>query len=346
MFTGVSADHASESAHFAGSPVGVKRPADAASAVSAARRLVAGTRFGDVRWVAETGSTNADVMALARDGLPEGVVLVADHQRAGRGRRGRTWVAPPAASLLVSLLLRPPAAVVGAVTMAVAVALAEAVEEVTGCAPRLKWPNDLVVPDPAEADSTEDEGRRRERKLAGILAEADWPPGVTAASGWRAPSPHDRVALVVGVGLNVNWPRLRPPSGRVPEPDGVVAARVPHGAVPEEVADVAASLNHLVGHEVDRVALLATFLRRLDGCYGRLVAEPSPDARAAAATQLVDRWRERSATLGRRVRVDLGSSDVEGTAVDVTAEGHLVVATDGGERRTLAAGDVVHLRPA
>ena len=52
-------------------------------------------RFSDVRWVAETGSTNADAMALVRDGAPEGIVLVADHQTAGRGRRDRRPRRPP-----------------------------------------------------------------------------------------------------------------------------------------------------------------------------------------------------------------------------------------------------------
>ena len=61
---------------------------------------------------------------------------------------------------------------------------------------------------------------------------------------------------------------------------------------------------------------------------------------------LLAAWRERSATLGRRVRVDLGADDVEGIAVDVTGDGHLVVETAEGDRRTLAVGDVVHLRPA
>jgi BirA family transcriptional regulator, biotin operon repressor / biotin---[acetyl-CoA-carboxylase] ligase len=60
----------------------------------------------------------------------------------------------------------------------------------------------------------------------------------------------------------------------------------------------------------------------------------------------MDEWRRRSATLGRRVRVDLGADDVEGTAVDVTAEGHLVVQALDGHLRTFAVGDVVHLRDA
>ena len=81
-------------------------PRSASPPGARARAELAGSRFADVRWVGSTGSTNTDAMALARDGEPEGIVLVADHQAAGRGRLGRTWQAPPGASLLVSVLLR------------------------------------------------------------------------------------------------------------------------------------------------------------------------------------------------------------------------------------------------
>jgi len=275
-----------------------------------ARTALAGTRFADdLRWVAETGSTNADALALARDGAAEGLVLVADHQTAGRGRHGRTWSAPPAASLLLSVLLRPPAAVLGGTTMAVAVAMAEAVEIVAGFVPRLKWPNDLVWPG---------DRSRGDRKLAGVLAEAEWPVGADVAAGWWSPSPSERVAVVVGVGVNVNWP------------DDLDAA-----GLPQELADIAVAANQVAGRHVDREDLLATFLRRLDHHYDDLLAAP---ARVLIA------WRLRSATLGRHVRVDLGVEDVEGMAVDVTHEGHLVVEIQPGERRTFAVGDVVHLR--
>lgn len=271
-----------------------------------ARTALADTRFADVRWSAETGSTNADALALARAGEREGIVVVADHQTAGRGRHGRSWTAPPGASLLASVLLRPTAAVMDATTMAVAVSAAEAVEEVAGFSPGLKWPNDLVVASP-------DDGP--DRKLAGILAEADWPPGSDIAAGWRPPAPGARAVVVVGIGLNVNWP----------------------AELPDELMWRAVAANHVAGREIDRVALLVAFLRRLDHHYGALVAGDRDEVFAA--------WRARSATLGRRVRVDLGSTDVEGTATDLTPDGHLVVDTLDGERRTLAVGDVVHLRP-
>ncbi len=283
---------------FTGMPEGRAR-----SEGDRAREALAGGRFADVRWVATTGSTNSDALTLARDGAPEGIVVVADHQTAGRGRRARSWVAPPGASLLLSVLLRPPSAVAGAATMATGVALAEAVHATAGVDAGLKWPNDLVVGD---------------RKLAGILAEADWPAGATISGGYRPPRPDERAVVVIGVGINVAWP----------DP----------AALGDDLAELAATATALnwEGATVDRVDLLVAFLRRLDARYGAL--------RADGPAALLAEWRRRSATLGRRVRVDLGTDDVAGTAVDVTDDGHLVVETDEGTRRTLAVGDVVHLR--
>lgn len=308
--------HAAAGAPSAGGPDAAGDAAPPGAWAASVRAALAGSRFADVRWAAETGSTNADALDLARDGAAEGIVVVADHQTTGRGRRARTWVAPPGGSLLVSVLLRPHAPVAGGTTMAAAVAMAEAVQDVTGVAAGLKWPNDLVVGD---------------RKLAGILAEADWPAGSAISAGYRPPADHLRAVVVVGIGLNVAWPRPLPPELA-------------------EVADTAVSLDRLLTPEGEdrmspadrdrlRADLLTAYLRRLAARYGELVVSRSTAGVMAA-------WRDRSATLGRRVRVDLGADDVEGTAVDVTPDGHLVVATDSGDRRTLAVGDVVHLRPA
>ncbi|MFC6080805.1 biotin--[acetyl-CoA-carboxylase] ligase [Sphaerisporangium aureirubrum] len=120
-----------------------------------------------------TGSTNADLAQLARDGAREGAVLIAELQLAGRGRLGRAWTAPPRAGLTFSMLLRPavPPARQGWVTLLVALAAASAVRRLAGVEVRLKWPNDLLV---------------GELKLAGVLAER--------AEG----------AVVVGMGLNVS----------------------------------------------------------------------------------------------------------------------------------------------
>jgi BirA family biotin operon repressor/biotin-[acetyl-CoA-carboxylase] ligase len=145
-----------------------------------ARAAATGARFR-VEWIAETDSTNADALARARDGEPDGLVIVADHQRAGRGRLDRRWEAPPGANLLVSLLLRPQLAPDEwhRCSTAVAVAAAHACSAV-GVRARIKWPNDLVVGTSATGFA----------KLAGILAESDPSTG----------------AVVVGLGLNVGWP--------------------------------------------------------------------------------------------------------------------------------------------
>lgn len=266
-------------------------------------------RFTDIRHVDSTGSTNSDVMELARQGEGEGLVLVADHQTAGRGRAGRSWTAPPGASLLCTFLLRPPATVAPLVTFALAVAASEAVERVAGFAPGLKWPNDLVV------ESTEPDGSLRTRKLAGILAEAEWPPGSNIAAGYRAPGPDERATVAAGIGLNVSWP----------------------DELPDDLADIAVAINHVSDARPDRDDVLGALVDRFEVHYGALVAGDVPS--------VLDRWRARSCTLGRQVRIDLGADDVEGTAVDVTEGGHLVIEPLEGGRRTIAVGDVVHLRP-
>ncbi|MGE0042615.1 MAG: biotin--[acetyl-CoA-carboxylase] ligase [Vicinamibacterales bacterium] len=139
----------------------------------------------DVRWYASVGSTMDLVADLAAAGAPEGLVVVADEQTAGRGRRGRAWSSPPGAGLYLSILLRPGAAAadrVALVTLAAGVGVAAGVRAATGLEPELKWPNDLMV------------GRR---KLAGILAE-----GIAVGAEGQA--------VVLGVGINVQ-PAAYPP---------------------------------------------------------------------------------------------------------------------------------------
>ncbi len=124
-----------------------------------------------------TGSTNDNALLAARSGAPHGSLFVADEQTAGRGRRGNTWLATPGESLLFSVLLRPELelAQVSALTLAVGLALRDAVAPLLGVPAQLKWPNDLYV---------------NKKKLAGILVESQM-------QGERLQ------AVVVGIGLNV-----------------------------------------------------------------------------------------------------------------------------------------------
>lgn len=125
------------------------------------------------------GSTNDVARELAAQGAPEGTLVIADEQTAGKGRLGRRWLAPSGTSLLMSLLFRPhflASYQAQRLTMICSLAVVEAIEAVTGLAAAVKWPNDIVV---------------QGKKAGGILTEL-------GATGVRLDY------AVVGLGLNVN----------------------------------------------------------------------------------------------------------------------------------------------
>lgn len=208
--------------------------------------------------MAETGSTNTDLLAAADAGAPDRTVLVTDHQTAGRGRLDRRWDAPPGANLLVTLLLRTVPEPPSDLTRRVGLAAAAAARALAGADVRLKWPNDLLL------DGC---------KLAGILAQ-------------RAPDG----PVVVGLGLNVGW-----------APDG--AARL---------------------GDVNPHVLLAAVLRGYDAL---------PD-------DIHERYRAALDTIGREVRVELPTGEIEGRAVDVERDGRLVVVDACAISHRVDAGDV------
>jgi BirA family biotin operon repressor/biotin-[acetyl-CoA-carboxylase] ligase len=199
-------------------------PAHVAEAlVRAAPRLEGLGR--QVHYFAQIGSTNDEAARLAAEGAPEGTVVLAAAQTAGRGRRGRSWHSPPGAGVYMSVVLRAAGASTGQgdgslITLMAGGAAAEAVERTTGVVPALKWPNDLVV----ERSTTSGVERR---KLAGILAEG-------AAVGGALSS------VVLGIGINV-----RPT------------------AYPPELAGIATSLVTERGRDVDDGEVVAELLAAL-----------------------------------------------------------------------------------
>ncbi len=285
-----------------------------------------GALWREVRVVPETGSTNADLLAEARSGAAEGLVLAAEAQTAGRGRMGRRWVSPPAAGLTFSVLLRPggvPASALGWVPLLAGVATASALRAVATVDARLKWPNDVIA---------------GTGKLAGILAESRGD------------------AVVVGVGINVSQ---RPPdlpgsaatslliersarpgqaqpagpgggAGSVPGPKGV--------AGPGDGAGGAGGGDDVPGRD----QVLSAVLRELARWYAAWRDQASPgDADACGLRREYLRWCD---TVGRTVTVGLpGGAAITGTAVGVDAAGRLEVETHSG-RVQVSAGDVVHVR--
>lgn len=175
---------------------------------------------------AVVGSTNDVVRGWLAEGTPEVCLAVADEQTAGRGREGRTWVAPPGAALLLSLGFRPTWLDPGRawqLAATVSLAMAASAEELAGLPDgtiRLKWPNDLVI-----------EGADRVGKLAGVLGETD---------GLGGPDPR----AVIGIGSNTNW----------------TAADFP----PALAGSMSSLLVASSGRPIDHEALLDAFLGRLE----------------------------------------------------------------------------------
>jgi BirA family biotin operon repressor/biotin-[acetyl-CoA-carboxylase] ligase len=259
------------------------------SAVALSQRLVRpGGLWRSVAVTDVTGSTNADLLAQAAGGAPEGSVLTAAEQTAGRGRMGRRWQSPAGAALMFSVLLRPaavPQARRGWVPLLAGVAVAAGIRDLTGVQAGLKWPNDVLVGG---------------AKLAGILAEQSGD------------------AIVVGAGINVSTQRA---------------------GLPVQTATSLA----LEGAPVpSRADLLCAVLAEFERQYRAWTTAPSPGDPDGSGLRAA--YRRHSVTLGRQVRVEFpGGGTAGGTAVDVDADGRLVLDTPDGAL-AVSAGDVNHLR--
>jgi BirA family biotin operon repressor/biotin-[acetyl-CoA-carboxylase] ligase len=331
------------------------RPPLRAAALREALTRGPGAVWRELEVLPSTGSTNADLADRARAGEGEGLVLVTDDQQAGRGRLGRTWTAPPRSALAASVLLRPgepvpPQCTDDAVSTAprpgasrsgatlpesaampvvdqvrwswlpllAGVAVVDALTRACGLPARLKWPNDVLVPEDGRISR---EGRTREAgdreagdreagggpallKVCGILAEV-----ITTPAG---------PAVVLGAGINVSQQRTELPVG------------------------TATSLRLAGSATTDRDTVLRAYLRALAGRYRdwrRAAGDPRASGIGAA-------YREACVTIGRQVAVHLpGAEPVEGRAEGMDDDGRLLVAVPGGQVRALAAGDVVHVRP-
>jgi len=216
---------------------------------SASHRL--GLFAGEILWYPSVSSTNDVAGVLAERGAPEGCVVVANAQSAGRGRLGRSWVSPPGAGLYVSAILRPkPDAPL--LTIAAGVAVAEGIQSATGLVVDLKWPNDAFV---------------QGRKVAGILAEAN-----SSAAGSH---------VIVGFGINI-MPAAYPPdvAVRATSIEGELGRAVDRGLLLSEcLVSLSSRYSDLqsgrVGDVADawRLRAAATFGRRVRGDVGGVVLD-------------------------------------------------------------------------
>lgn len=288
--------------------------------------IAAGLGTREVPRTIRCHGTVGSTMDLARELLTQlddsqlPALVVADEQTAGRGRMGRPWVAPPGSALLASLALRPtwlpPDRGVALVWMA-AVALCEAVEEVTPLRPGLKWPNDLLVAEGGARDET------------GPLAELshEQTPQAPADQYPRAATPQPARAKAAGILLEMTLG-----AGGIEAAIIGCGVNVSAAPPPEATRYPATSLAAAAGAPVSRLALLRALLRRLDHWHGEL--------RAGRGDALFEAWRARLVTLGRRVRVETPGGVVEGLAEDVERSGALAVRDAAGGCHLVTAGDV------
>lgn len=245
------------------------------------------------------------------------MVLIADHQSAGRGRLDRTWEAPPGSSLLLSVGTTATIDEAHRALMLSAMSLAarEAIRSHSGVATSVKWPNDLVVAAPVTdggpAETADPAAETALRKVAGVLAEA-------------VALPDGRAGYVVGIGINCNW-----------------------GPISGPLADTAASLDVLSGSPVDRedlaVALIEGFAERLGALEPARPTGAAVDPGAGVGA-LLEEARASSATLGHEVVVHTPTTELRGRAADLDSDGALLVDTGSGHLERVVVGDVVNLR--
>ena len=280
---------------------------------------------------ASVGSTNDVVRSWLAADEPEICLAIADEQTAGRGRNGRTWTAPPGAGLLLSLGFRPTWLApdrVWRLAATISLAMADAAEEVAGLPDRcvrLKWPNDLVIAVDAAGRSLESSGEwlagaspstsegsglgASVRKLGGVLGETD---------GLGSDDPR----VVVGIGLNADWPLAD---------------------FPAELAGIMTSLRAAGGERPLEPALL------LDAFTSRL--ETRIEALHGGRFDVAD-WVERQVTTGRIIEIvapDGTSETVLARGVDAATGALRVAAPTDAEpdaERHVFVGEIRHVRLA
>jgi BirA family biotin operon repressor/biotin-[acetyl-CoA-carboxylase] ligase len=239
-----------------------------------------------VRVEAEVTSTSDVVKQAALAGAAPGLVLFAESQTAGRGRRENRWITPPGQDLMLTFLLAPeaPPALWPRVTTLAALALCRAIEDELPLQPRIKWPNDIYLHD---------------RKAAGLLAEV-----VSTPAGLR---------LALGIGLNVNTCEF-----------------------PPELAGSATSLRAALSgsspRPLDRHPIARALLRHMHHQLGYV-----SDDFSIALGQV----RERSWLMGRQIRATVEGREIYGRALDLTAEGHLLLALPDGSTTVLTSAESV-----
>jgi len=254
---------------------------------------------------AQTDSTNNDIRLLAMEGAPEGYVVSADMQTAGRGRRGRSWESPSGSSLLFSILLRPDIPVDAApqITLLMALAVAKVVRQWTGLEALIKWPNDVVV---------------NRKKVCGILTEMQVKEGAI-----------DHV--VVGTGVNINQTSIpeeleQSATSLLLEKNKISRERTEHSD--KDGIDETEYVKLF-----DRDGLLEHILTAFEGYYDLFLQKQD-------LSDLMKEYNSWLVSLDKEVKVLDPQGEFTGISKGINEKGELLVELPDGEVTAIYAGEV------
>ncbi len=228
-------------------------------------------------------STNTFARSLEESECPNGTLIIADEQTAGKGRQGRQWQSQKGMNLLFSVVTRPSfiQEKIRMLPFAAALAVADGIEQETKSAIECKWPNDLLI-----------DGK----KVAGMLIES-------------ATQNEAVMSMIFGIGINVNQTEFA-----------------------NDIKEKATSLKLHSQQDIDRVRLLCAVIGELEYRFEQL--------RQFSPHMLLDEWKQRATMLGSAITIAEHRSSIKAKAIDVAANGALVIEEIDGTRREVFAGDV------
>ncbi len=255
----------------------------------------------------EIGSTNDFAIKLARKGIGEGAIVVAETQAKGKGRLGREW-SSPFGGLWISIILRPEILPTQAPRMTIIAALgvAKTIRKLYPLDAFIKWPNDVLIR--SKVGTIRANGRMRKKrsrvfkKVCGILTEMG--------------AEQDTVNyVVIGIGVNLN---------------------IDIKKFPMEFRKNTTSIEKELGRKIDSVEFTKRMLEEIENFYLLL--------KKRGFAPILKEWKKISATLGKRIKAVSGNRIIEGKAIDIDSHGALIIKTKEGKKEKILAGDVTLMR--
>lgn len=240
-----------------------------------------------IHYFRNVDSTNEVAKKLAKEGAPEGTVVIAESQSRGRGRRGKPWVSPLGGAWM-SLILRPKVLPANApqLTFTAGVAAAKTMKDEYNLDIGIKWPNDVLIDN---------------KKVCGILTEIS--------------TDIDAIDyVVVGIGIDAN---------------------IDIELIPPELRDTTTSLKTELNEDISRIILVQKFLGNFEEMY--------EEFNKGNFSDILNKWRKYSKTIGRKVEIRKGTGFIRGEAVGVNHDGALILELEDGSLKKIISGECRHI---